>query len=270
MIHSAVITSGYAAELPDLANKTFTFTKGLNVLFGPNGCGKSTLLGILGAYSGTRAGWSKFMSPMILSGKKELYPEIFKHDSPGGCQAKVVWDGSPSFLTSPEVRKSPGGVEESQDGVFSTKDVMREMFSRPSSGEMGIFHLKKMFEVLSRPPDLTMLPKDYMKANDLWKGAMDSFKAYVMALPKNGPPTILLDEMDRSLTIPNQVKLWSSVLPEAARRFQVIIATHCPYALVYADNVVELQEGYVDECREAVRKVKADGKIKSASSLIPL
>ncbi len=264
MISSAVVLSGYAAELPALKDRTFEFVKGLNVLFGPNGCGKSTMINILGAYSATRAGWSRYLNPAIMPDKKRgpVYPDRFKEEAPRGCTAKVEWDGTASFLTSPELR-SPlgGGVDDSQDGLLDAKDIISEMFSKPSSGEYGIFHLKKLFSKLGDRPDLAKLPSNHKTVNEAWQRAMKDFFDYVTSLPRKGPPTLLLDEVDRSLSIPNQVELWSRVLPRISEKYQVIIATHCPYALVYSGHVVEFEKGYIDACREAIRKVKSAGSL---------
>jgi predicted AAA+ superfamily ATPase len=109
MITKAEVLSGFAAKLPAFG-KSYEFGPGLNVLFGPNGCGKTTMVGILGAYSGTQAGWSRFLDPPFGEAKDTRFPKRFKQISPGKCEANVHWDGTANFLMSPETGTPFGGA----------------------------------------------------------------------------------------------------------------------------------------------------------------
>jgi len=133
MITKAKATSGFSIKLDALKGRAYTFKPGLNILFGPNGCGKTTLLKILGAYSGTEAGWSRFLDPSIGDDGRSGFPKRFAR----------------------------------------------------------------------------------------------------------------------------QVSLWTEVLPGLAARFQVIAATHCPFALHLRDGLIEMTPGYAEECRAAIGRIEA-------------
>ena len=96
--------------------------------------------------------------------------------------------------------------------------------------------------------------------NDVWAQKVTDFVAYVSTLPRRGPKTVLLDEPDKSLSIPNQQALWTQSLPGLARHCQVIVATHSPFALAAPApvTVIEFEPGYVEACRAAVRALATD------------
>lgn len=253
MIHSITVKEGFPLELPAIGKKSFKFTKGLNVLFGPNGCGKTTLLNIAGAYSGTEAGWSRFSEPSY--SKKAPYPEAFSEKAPGKVKAKVEWDGTASFLMSPKTGDPAGGqIDDSQDGLMDFGMVVGEMMAKVSSGQSRIIRINKLQEVLKKIPDLTRKPSNYEHVNETWQEAMDKFGKYVKTLPREGPPTVLLDEVDVSLSIPLQKMFWLQAMPNLAKKFQVVIATHCPFALAHRkmEGFVELEPGYVAASMQAV------------------
>ena len=56
MIYSIRFKSGYAAKLPGIRKKTFSFKSRLNLLTGPNGSGKSTILRALADAAGCGSG----------------------------------------------------------------------------------------------------------------------------------------------------------------------------------------------------------------------
>lgn len=263
MIKSATIKTGFASQLEAIKGKNFKFTPGLNVLFGPNGCGKTSMLKILGAYSGTEAGWSKFIEPINLhllmdeeEKKKVKFPSCFSAISPGKCEAKVDWDGTATFLTSATMDAVPSYVgNDSEDGLASASELIGQMVGKLSQGQVRIHRLLKMRELSKNLPDLTKLPGSYKSVNSSWTDAMDLFANYVKTLPREGPGTILLDEPDRSLSIPNQVDLWTIVMQKLSEKFQVIVATHCEYALYVDCNMIEMIPGYVDQCKNAIGKV---------------
>lgn len=262
MIKSLKALSGFAANLPALKDRTFEFTPGLNILFGQNGSGKSTVIRIAGAYSGTTAGWSKYYRPDIALGdeKKAGYPERMAKESPGGCKAAVDWDGSPSFLMSPETGNAPGSsLDDSPDGLMDMGMIVSEMMAKLSSGQSRMVRFNKFLKMASDDksiPDLTKLPDDYKNVNDTWQEAMKSFVDYVKSLPRKGPITLLLDEVDRSLSIPNQITLWTKVLPAIGKKDQVIVATHSDYALIHEKEIIELNPGYVAECQKAIKEIR--------------
>lgn len=253
MIHSVTVLDGFPVQLPGIGRKTFKFQKGINILFGPNGCGKTTLLNIAGAYSGTRAGWSTFVDPLYSMDHE--YPEAFGKNAPAQVKAKVDWDGTASFLMSPKTGSPAGAsLDDSQDGLMDFGMIVGEMAAKVSSGQQRLIRLNRLADVLKSIPDLTKKSKNYSDVNDLWQKAMDKFVKYVKSRTLEGPSTLLLDEVDQSVSIPLQKDFWTIAIPNIAKRFQVIAATHCPFALVHRESpgFVEMEAGYVESCMKAV------------------
>lgn len=68
-----------------------------------------------------------------------------------------------------------------------------------------------------------------------------------------GKTTLLLDEPDMHLSIPTQAKLWSENVPRLLPVFQIIAATHSPWAAnVPGATYIETEPGYLDRCRAEI------------------
>ena len=75
---------------------------------------------------------------------------------------------------------------------------------------------------------------------------------------KSGVPTLLLDEPDRSLSIPWAANMWLNIAERhgASKEVQIIAATHCPFALDLPNvNYIETEPGYLDQCRRVMQQV---------------
>jgi len=261
MIQSFRVKTGFAAQLPAFKGK-LKFKPGVNILFGPNGCGKTTALKITGVYCGiTTGGWSKHPDPGdiieigVLRRKPPNLPDCLAIRAPGQCTANIEWDGTPTFLNAAADRDGLSffvdRAENSADGMTSMKDQIQEIAQKPSEGQRRIHKIERIAELLDQVPDLTKNPD--RKYNSLWVEGWTAFSEYVKTLPRTGPSTILLDEPDMSLSLPNQMVLWNEIVPKLAKRFQVIATSHSPFILYKSWHFLDLQEGYLAECRERVR-----------------
>lgn len=261
VIKNVTIQSGYALKLSGIKeNPKFTFTDGVNVLFGPNGCGKSTVINILAAYSsvpvgmGARGGWSKYLEPTI--DQKPRFPNAYISQSPGKCKAKIEWNGLPTFLHSASLSDAPiQFFGEDGDGIMTDVDQIQTIFSKPSQGQSRIVKLLKLKDTLKNPPNLRTMPAtDHM--NSTWQKMFSAQHAYLKTLSGEGRMTILFDEPDRSLAIPLQIQFWTHYLPNLAKEFQIIIATHS-FVPIFVNkfSIIDMQKGYVRESCEAIRSI---------------
>lgn len=252
MISSAKLTEGFPTTLPALAGKTFVFKVGVTIVFGPNGCGKSTLLSFMAAFSGCgrEGGWSKPLEPSWLRDKG--YPAAFASNAPKRLMAEIEWDGTASFLHTPASDAPMTAFDMPSDGLLDDYERLSVQMSGASSGQRRILGLSRLFKIVKKPPDLAKF-KGWSGYNDIWVGAGKAFVKYVKSLPRTGPATLLLDEPDRSLDLPNQRDFWLKVVPSVGKDVQVIVATHSPFALfTKGAEMLDLVPGYAEESRKAI------------------
>lgn len=250
MVSGIKIINGYLTQLPNFhEGKTFEFTDGLNVLFGPNGCGKSSVLKMIKAYCGIpdgRGGWSRISSELALGAQVQAhFPWVYRAYSPGQSDCFVLWDGVPTFFNEGDIKIDQWAwfthkEISSEDGMTSEEEHMDTMVEKPSSGQYRMKKLNKLFNMLQNPPNLLnpVCSHPTQRAEQM----------YIQTLPRNGKVTLILDEPERALSLPKQLELFK-LLEEMSKDFQIIIATHSPFVLFdLKAQVFDIQEGYVKEC----------------------
>lgn len=259
MIKSFQFLSGFATAFPHLKDRKFQFNDNLNILFGNVGSCKSTMLKAMAAYCGIQVGgWSTISDPPKLAyDKPEHFPLCYRNYSPGQCDARVEWDGKPTFFNDSEAMGKNdntwffSNASQSADGITSEAEQMDILASKPSSGQYRIHKINKIMKVIQYPPNLEVVPPNILdpRMRELAKLEV----AYIQSLPRDGKITLLLDEPEKALSIPKQIELFD-VLVKLSEHFQLIVATHSPFILEYKKvNIIDISNGYVRECRNLIK-----------------
>lgn len=247
MIKSIKFTEGFTVdEIYKDCDKEYKFTEGMNILFGPNACGKSVALRFMKAYcSIPKGGWTQLVDPKALA--PDPFPHAYRAMTPDKDRFEMDWDGSPVFYNAGDISDNnawffQAAGNNSEDGLSTEAERFETMLEKPSSGQYRLKQINKILQIARNPSDY----HDYNKL----LGDVSAQLEYLDSLPKDGKTTLLLDEPERSLSLPKQQKLLE-VLLEFSDEFQIIAACHSPFALDLPRekvNFLEIEKGYVDEC----------------------
>jgi energy-coupling factor transporter ATP-binding protein EcfA2 len=268
--------------------KQIEFNPGLTLVFGPNGSGKSTILvAIAKALCAWQGGVSKLTEASIGDYRERSIKEKGLLDG-----VLPNHDGRGVLFIDPT--KAPGVHSSYIDDEFGFEQIRDMLASRASAGQVTLGRVQGLFESIEDPslvpfPDTSFALRSM---NDLW---MDWAKRIEQILrgsgplppsflqpepkgkkpkrirpvqsskkpepPKRGPdpriPTIILDEPDRSLSIPWAANLWANLASKVDKdKIQIIAATHCPFAIdLPGVTYLETEPGYLDKCRIVYRQV---------------
>ena len=265
--------------------RTFEFSEDkINVLFGPNGSGKTTILRAIaghclcGADDRNLDGYTSLLkytkSFMFLDIKgkldymKALLEAIHKNKR---NSSEVVWDGAPVFYENMARRMNHGIAGEMIGGIIRDfkEEVMWTLDSKSSSaGQNTIMLLQKLIRIAEnfmKPDDLIQEAQAVIKKDDYFAQRLETtieyYKSQLSETP--GRPTILLDEMDRSLDLLNVFGLYSNLLPALMKKFgvQIIVVSHSPIVLmdkIYNSedyNVISMDKKYTKECLKTLKSL---------------
>lgn len=238
-----------------LVGKKFDFEDHkINIIFGPNGCGKSTILKTL---SGTALidhyGMTKKLEPLDFGWGDDknnisVILDKYKHNS-----SVVEWDGTPAYSYNPDALRtintaSFGYLAESLfNGDMGTEAAYHVYGNRLSGGQLTEFVVGQILSVCSKKFSikdmLAPLQKclDVRRGNSTWlscyKSELDYLKSFE-GYDKVCTPTLLFDEIDKSIDIPSVIQLYSEFLPKILELFdtQIMVVSHNP--LILSKNIL--------------------------------
>lgn len=247
----------WAAKVPYLMNNpVIEFSDGLNIIFGPNGCGKSTLTGLCAFLTASeQGGISKVTKKWVLSLVDHLG---LLHHAPqlGDLIASIEHDGMPTFYHNP--RNTIGLYKGlAFDDDFFDDGLANLKEGNGSVGEVSSRKLRKFFEKLN-DNDLPTEIKgdDWLENHSSFKNDYKVAMQLLTASCDPGHRTFIMDEPEMGFSITKQVELWKNISEyTATNKRQVIVATHCPFALnIPGAHYVDMQPGYLDECRAEFKR----------------
>jgi predicted ATPase len=274
LIKTATVTSGYAAELEALKGRTFEFSPGYNILFGPNGCGKSSLLNIIGAYCmiGYDTGGYSRTACMGMKFCEGPAPQMFAKLAPSSCEAEVDWDGTPTFkydssaIDPTHAGAFMGSADMSFDGLTTDNEHISIIMNRPSQGQISLRKINIAHQMLGNPPDI-FSKKEKFRKESVEARAL----AYWETLSKAGPATILFDEPDRSIELKLQMGLFYHMIPKLALTHQIIVATHNPVVALSPPpgaNLIDMTTAAKGEAEWAIfDRIIANARAKETPSM---
>lgn len=245
----------------NIVEKTFEFSEDrVNIIFGPNKSGKTTLLRAIAGYCGCEDGFTK---PIKYISEDEKDPvEIIKKRNQKLSKNTVVleWDGAPVYYENFRdtlANRFYGSIGDLEGSLFSGIDEIGFIMNRQrlSEGQLSMLYLNKLVEKFingKRPSYEEILGKADKRVLE-----------YYTSLPgaKEGTPTILLDEGERSFDIKAQWDYIYGILPGIMKKckVQVIAISHNPLVLsdsVFEDplyNIIMLDPGYTKLMRDLIK-----------------
>lgn len=272
MIKSIQFIEGFPLNLPNIGTRIIEFKPGINVLYSGNGIGKSVILKTLKGYCAIQTGgWTHPSVPNEIGigrlGGSD-YPHCYSSYTPANCKATVVWDSLPTMYNDGECSLNKLSYfynfkKDFDDGITDQGDVIDMLEKTPSSGQYRASKVNKVLNLLKEgPPEYTekdfgnfLAKDDILYSKREWKYWSYINQLYTQNYGK-GQNTVLLDEPERSLSYAKQKDLFLKVIPEELKDYQVIIATHSIYSIFTPNaNVIELEAGYVDGLKTAVKEI---------------
>lgn len=218
--------------------KTIKFTDGLNIILGDNGTGKSTILTLLKRALHCEQG---YYSKITQSSVDKMSGEILNTEEFTGL--KIIHDGQPVF--SMDAVQTVGLVGSSFDDDWFKEGISNQFSKDLSSGQ---FIQAQVMEIFKLAKEVNEIPINFNReaVNCVWQEKYDV--ATKILFNPTGPKkkkTIIMDEPDRSVSIVLQKQFWD-IVENMSAHYQIIVATHSPFAVKRKANYIELQDGVVD------------------------
>lgn len=234
--------------------KEFSFTPGLNILWGKNGSGKSSVVQMLARLTHSAQGGVSLVTEESMRHFRDFH-------NPFRDGQDLVTDGRGVWYCDPSERV--GLIGGGFDYDFMDMGLQNTMF-KGSHGEttlMRVFSILKDMRDQKQPtlaykykrqkPDGKEKNPHYAQQNQEQYDTFLKATKYLQESGEKGKPTVIFDEPDRSLDIPTQLRFWDTILGRSDK-YQIIVASHSMFAMdLPGANYIELVPGYLDSCRTA-------------------
>lgn len=227
MINNISIKSGVLANL--IGKVKLEFTDDVNLIYGANGKGKSLLMKTLAEFCMVdEIGASTHQWYGL---RKDQYSKLTKF--------KCQWSGDSAFYLDDNYCQdwhTNVGYEMGTGERIKGWNYMKLAQAYTSNGGFDKTFIERLLDLEVENVDLSK--SSSYKRYELEK----EFSQYQKTLGQK--KTLLLDEIDSHLSIPNQKWFFQEVLPKLAEKYQVIVISHSVFALNTSYNVVALDDTY--------------------------
>jgi len=227
--------------------KIFTFKPGINIIIGKNASGKSTLLMLLARHFHCEQGGISYLT------NHSMY-ELFGFDEKKTYKGyEIKHDGQPVGYYNPDKEIGVSGGAFDDDFM---DDAIKSLFTRQfSQGQKTIRNINNITKKLSNTNGVKC-SMNKNSVNDIWvKKIENSYKLLNQGKTlKPSQKTILLDEPERSLDLENEI-VFFSLLEKIKDKYQIIIATHSPFAFFISDaHYIEITKGYRNLIKKQIKE----------------
>lgn len=270
-------------------DRSISFKPGLNIIFGPNGSGKSSLLQMMGmTMAAVQGGRSCVTSSWIYDlvgfhGKEHGIPGKLRHDGQPimyfDARAKegIVGGSFDDDFFSLGFENSMRRGSTGQLVLARLDRMLSILRGAPVVGEVPSATTTKPKKKTSGAPVSKRNPgrrasestsnasihsfpteieyKVTRGDNSVWAAKLKILEGLFIASISPGPKTMLFDEPESGFSIDWQARFWSGLRDKVnPQEFQVIVATHSPFALgIEGANYIEMEEGYIKQSKNALR-----------------
>lgn len=260
-IHDPTNTSvDWMAKVPALSKpRKFEFKPGLNILWGKNGSGKSTLIKALARLLHCEQGSVPTLSQNSIREMFDRRRSLTDPDMAAFTKAMTLdHDGQGVRYFDPSVAVGLIGGGAGFDDDFFGMGVANVMF-KGSAGETTMFRFDKLVAEIIKGdvPDVDR-KISASRVNDLWAARVNTAESFLKGSGDLGPPTVLLDEPERSYDIPHQYGIWRFIRALSSK-IQFIVASHSFFALRLPEaHYIEMEKGYLTNSLAGLLKLSTD------------
>lgn len=222
--------------------RAFEFKPGLNILWGRNGAGKTSLTKVLARLFHCEQGNQPIVTKESLS---ELVGDRIRDDIDIKQGVRVEHDGQGVRHFDPDHAVGLMGGGAAFDWAFGTEGIANTMF-RGSAGQTTMFRFDRLMNeiVAGNVPEVEWkFPRAHN--NSVWAARVKLADFFLKGRAEKGPPTVLLDEPERSYDLNTQIGVWR-FLRAFSDQVQFIVASHSLFALkIPGAHYIELSPRYL-------------------------